>query len=115
MWLDRKIYQSLRDDYTKANAECALLAQHNRAIEATMNWLTVRVTQLEHERALLLQNYLGVTVPSLSIEKVTPSTSIRPSYDPVPHFDDIGDEEAKRMGVDWNPETGEIAYSTETN
>ena len=110
MWVNKAVYQTLRDDYTKANTECAVLARHNHAIEATMNWLTVRVTQLEMERATLLQNYLGVTVPTVSIQKA-PTPSIRPQYDSVPHFADMGDEEAKRLGVEWNPETGEVVYS----
>jgi hypothetical protein len=115
MFIPRKIYQTLRDEYTKAHAEAAVLALHNRALETSCDWFRVRITQLEHERALMLQNYMGITVPHMSIERAPKAGAARPSYDPVPHFDDIGDDEAKRIGVDWNPETGEINYNEITN
>jgi hypothetical protein len=73
-----------------------------------MNWLTVRVSQLEHERSILLRDYMGVTVPALTIRRDTPQTE--PLDSPV-SFSDVGDDEAKRLGIDWNPETGEINYN----
>ena len=118
MWVNRQVYQELREALVAVTAVRDAQTANLAAVHTTLDWFRVRITQLEHERALLLQNYLGVTVPSLSIEKApTSPTSIRPSYDPVPHFQDIGDDEAKRLGVEWNPETGEVVYSNtpETN
>ena len=110
MWLSRIVYQDLRESLVAAQAERDTQHATVAALNTTMDWFRVRITQLEHERALMLQNYLGVTVPTMSIDKVETPSHIRPNYDPVPHFDDIGDEEAKRLGIEWNPETSEITY-----
>lgn len=113
MWLSRYIYDDLRNQLASTTATRDALFARVQALDTTFDWFRVRITQLEHERALMLQNYLGVTVPTLSIEKVPSPTSVRPSYDAVPHFKDMGDTEAKAHGIDWNPLTGEISYPEE--
>ena len=110
MFISRAVYQDLRESLVAAQAERDTQHAQISALNTTCDWFRVRITQLEHERALMLQNYLGVTIPTMSIEKVASPASVRPSYDPVPHFDDVGDEEAKRMGIDWNPLTSEVTY-----
>lgn len=112
MWVNRQVYldlqKQLADVTAQRNAQLATIG----AIEASMNWLTVHVSQLEHERSILLKNYLGVTVPALTI-KQTSEASGQPMIpgDSPNHFDDVGDDEAQRMGIDWNPLTGEINYN----
>ena len=121
MWISKAHHAEIVDRFIAAEHASALAVVERDALrlrlvalDTTMDWFRVRITQLEHERALMLQNYLGVTVPALSIEKTPSPTSVRPSYDAVPHFDDMGDTEAKKHGITWNPETGEVSYP-ETN
>ena len=109
MWVNKSIYQDLRDELVAAVTTRDTLIGHNRALETTCDWFRVRISQLEHERAILMQNYMGITVPVLSIEKDKPKNSDSP-FHATPHFNDIGDDEAKKLGIDWNPLTGEIAY-----
>ena len=117
MWISKAHHADLVGQLTTAQREAwgtatelGALRLRLVALDTTMDWFRVRVTQLEMERATLLQNYLGVTIPTLSIGKA-PAAPTHPSYDAVPHFADMGDEEAKRLGVEWNPETGEVVYS----
>lgn len=111
MWINKSVYQELRESLAAAVAVRDSQFATLRATEATMNWLTVRVSQLEHERSILLQNYLGVTVPVLKIhsDESARAVNITPE-DQTSHFRDVGDDEAKRMGIDWDPTTGAVTY-----
>ncbi len=115
MWINRNHYldlqKQLADVTAQRNAQLATIG----AIEASMNWLTVHVSQLEHERSILLKNYLGVTVPALTIKQTTEASGQNNISDSPDHFSDVGDEEAQRMGIDWNPLTGEIVYNQQSN
>lgn len=106
MWIDRNTYDDLRLDNAKLREESRVLNQQNTAIRSTLEWLTVRVTQLEKERAALVYNYMGVKIE-------TPDISPAPSVPEVPMdlpavlgasglFSDVGDAEARRLGLDWN-------------
>lgn len=112
MWISRVVFTELRDKLLKAEAVRDSLATHNRALETTCDWFRVRITQLEHERALLIQHYMGVNIPVPSIERVPDKPKESP-YHPVPHFNDIGDAEAKRLGITWNPD-GSVSYASQT-
>ena len=101
MWIDRKTYEDGRLDYAKANTEARVLSEQNRALQTTLDWFRVRITQLEMERAQLLFNYTGVKVPTPSIE---PAPDDQHPLHGVAHFNDMGDDEATKHGVGWNPD-----------
>ena len=103
MWITRSIIDDLRHTITKLTTENALLTGQSKAMEVTLDWFRVRITQLEHERAVLLRTYMGVTVPEMSIEKDKPQTR-QDAYFATPHFDDIGDDEARKEGLSWDAE-----------
>ena len=111
MWISRTTYTDLRESYIKANEEAKVLASQIRAYETTQDWFRVRITQLEHERAALVQNYMGVTLPVPSIERA-PEPNKESPYHPVPHFNDVGDAEAKKLGITWNPD-GSVSYPSD--
>ena len=107
MWINRKVYDRIVLDSEKRNAVCIEQARQVATLTATLDWLRVRVSQLEIERAQLIYNYMGVKVPTPSIEmERTPSPSAS-ALNTLPSFEDIGDEEAARLGIGWN-EHGEI-------
>lgn len=105
MWMDRKAYDDIRLESVTATTRAQVLAEQNKALQVTLDWLRVRVTQLELERAQLLFNYTGVKVPTPTIQ----TTDAPESFHRVPHFNDIGDEEANRMGISHNPD-GTLRY-----
>lgn len=85
------------------------------AMQTTLDWLTVRVTQLEKERARLLYNYMGIKVETPEIIKKSERQAeedVRNMLHSVPHFADMGDEEARRQNVTWNPD-GTIATAAD--
>ena len=108
MWIDRKTYDDLRLDAAKRSTECLVLQQQNSTLVTTLDWLRVRVTQLEMERAQLLWRYTGVKVPVPEIVK-TDSVASNPMTQ-TPNFNDVGDAEAAKLGISWD-ENGELIYS----
>jgi hypothetical protein len=86
------------------------------ALEASMDWFRARLTQLEHERALLIQHYMGITikVPEITLVKPDAPTSPReqtPFLDlaSAALFADVGEEEATRLGITHNAD-GTLKY-----
>ena len=108
MWIDRKTYDDLRLDYAKANEEARVLSHQNQVLITTLDWLRVRVTQLEMERAQLLWRYTGVKVPVPEIVK-TDGVASNPMAQ-TPNFNDVGDTEAAKLGISWD-DNGELVYA----
>ena len=112
MFISRKHYDDLRLEWAKNHEEARVLAQQNQALQTTLDWFRVRMTQLEHERAQLLFNFTGVKVQVPSIERETPAPrpgSVSDILAAVNHFGDVGDAEALKLGVDWNSD-GTVNY-----
>ena len=110
MWLNRQTYDDLWKQLHETTIANQMLERHSTALETTMDWLRVRVTQLEMERAQLLWNYTGVKIPTPVINKIDPE---RPETNPmtqIPNFNDMGDVEAAKLGVGWDS-NGELVYS----
>ena len=101
MWIDRKTYDDMRLDNAKAQVEARVFSEQNRALQVTLDWFRVRISQLEMERAQLLFNYTGVKVSSPVIERA-PDGDVAKALQAVQGFDDIGDAEAERLGIGWN-------------
>lgn len=74
-----------------------------------MDWMRHRINALEHERAMLLfKNYdLKVAVPQVEYNPVPVS---KVDYTATPSFDDVGDEEAEKLGITYAPD-GTLLYS----
>lgn len=108
MWISRETYDDLRRDVAVLREAERIYTQQNHALEVTMNWLTVRVTQLEQERAQLLFNYTGVKVPTPRIEHDQHAAHVAHPAS----FADVGDAEAARLGISWD-EAGNLVYASE--
>ena len=108
VWIDRKTYDDLRLNVAKRDAECQVLQQQNTTLTVTLDWLRVRVTQLEMERAQMLWRYTGVKVPVPEIVK-TDGVASNPMTQ-TPNFNDVGNAEAAKLGISWDA-NGELIYS----
>ncbi len=108
MIIGRKTWEAERDARIRAEAGFAALQSHLSAVRVTMDWQMMRLTQLELERAQLIQRYMGITiaVPEVQQEHRDPSAILQE----VPSFQDIGDTEAARLGISWN-ELGEVQHA----
>ena len=108
MWINKKLFFDTHDARVRAEAIRDQLAQHNKALEVTLDWMRVRLTQLEHERAILINNYMGISVPVPSVVRERPTADADP-YHTTQTFHDMGDKEAERQGIGWAPD-GTLLY-----
>lgn len=108
MWIARDIYDTLNTRAVKAEAVRDGLIQQNQALQANSSWLMARVTELSIERAQMLKRYLNIDVPVQTFE---PADTTSPAdFNQVVGFEDMGDTEAKRLGISWKPD-GTLEYA----
>jgi hypothetical protein len=107
VWIPSKLYADTIEAKVKAEAVRDQFALHNAQLQAHMDWLRIRVTGLEMERAQLLKKYMNLDVPVPQWE--TPDTRVDPNTQ-VLDFNDMGDAAAAALGLSWNPD-GTINYS----
>jgi hypothetical protein len=108
MWISRAVFEDLRDQATKATAITDALRTHITALNTTLSWLQVRLTQLEHERAVMLDKYMGIKVTVPVFEPDQQSTG--DILNTMPSFNDMGDAEADRLGIGWSTD-GSLVYN----
>ena len=111
MWINRAIFDTLQASATTSATEARVLSEQLRAWQTTMDWMRVRLNQVEAERAALLFNYTGVKILTPTI---APAHEVAPQPDMLGatiHYGDIGDEEAAKQGIFWDLD-GTVKYST---
>ena len=103
MWISRQAYQDLQDELTKHRAELVAQNRANQMLEATMNWLRHRVTQIEAERAVLIDKFMGVKIPAPEFHapKVRDPFAEHP-FNEMDIFRGLSDAEALKEGVEWD-------------
>lgn len=87
MWIDRKTYDDLRLDAATAKARAEEQARQIAAQQTTIEWMAIRISQVEKERAQLLFNYTGVKVevPEVQSQRVPDrGTFDRPDLNALP-------------------------------
>lgn len=108
MILSRTVYQDLRDSLVKSQIETNALTQVNAQLNAHIEWMRVRLTQIEYERAQLIQRYMGITIPTPTFD--APSDS-HPDPNQTIDFNDVGDKMAEELGIGWNDD-GTLKYAS---
>lgn len=103
MWVKRAEYDKLMERALIAQGEKEALQRQVDSQKTTTDWIIHRMTQLEHERAALIYRYMDIkiTVPELVPDSPRTETSSQIGVD-LPSFQDVGDEEAKKLGLDWD-------------
>lgn len=114
MFVTKKVWDlvnNLKVEASEALGRNSELVRRCEAQQTTLDWLTMRVTQLEKERAQLLFMYTGVKVetPVIGTAPTSPIPQNAP-LDALPNFDDMGDEAAKKLGIDWDAD-GRVKYA----
>lgn len=108
MWIKRTLFERLLSEKAFAEGQAHALAHRVIAQTAATDWMQVRLTQLEYERAQLIHNYMGIKMPVLEIAKDVPVErsvlSVEQVLNQTISFDDIGDDAAKEQGLDWDSE-----------
>jgi hypothetical protein len=114
MFISRKHYDDLIEAKGALAARVSAFEAETNALRAQViaqqtaaDWYRVRLTQLEYERAQLIQRYMGISVPVPQFDK---SVDDRPDPNQTIDFNDVGDDVAKALGIDWNPD-GTLRYA----
>ncbi len=98
MFIARHVYDEQRMERVKANEECTALNRVNIQLNAHIEWLHLRLVQVETERAFLLKKYMGVDIP---VPEITP-VDTPPDMNQTVSFEDMGDQQAEALGIGWN-------------
>jgi hypothetical protein len=111
MWISQAAYLKDREDLLRVVAERDAAHKLIEAQKATVEFMMLQFTKLEHERNKLLWTFTGVKFPEqvLSAEPSGGSQFDNP-MNALPNFNDMGDAEARKQGLGWN-ESGELQYA----
>jgi len=102
MWIDRKIYEDMKTEMAVALAQAATLDKQNGMLQTHLDWLRLRVNQLEQERAQLYFRVADIKISTPVIEQVAPMSKqprVGSPFHEMPSFEDMGDDEAREQGV----------------
>lgn len=108
MILSRIIYDNLQLDLVKARAEAQAVTNASRSLETSLDWLRVRVTQLEKERAAMIHTFYGVKIPVPEIAKAPDPFENHP-FNETLSFAGMTDAEALAAGVKHDDQ-GALVY-----
>ena len=123
MWVNRQYFETVIGDNRQQDAdlrqrahEMAVLIGENRTLSAEkakddvhIDWLRHRVNALEKMTAVLMQKAAGVSLPVPEIVPTRPGSMTVPNFDYMPSFEDVGEEEARRLGIEHD-DSGELVY-----
>lgn len=126
MWVNREMFDMIVAD-NKATTQALFDAEHwlrdlqgaHRAVreqkakdDLTIDWMRHRVNALEKMNAILMQKATGIALPVPEIVPTRPGTIAGQGidYDTMPSFEDVGDAEAKRLGIKHATD-GSVEYS----
>lgn len=108
MWISQKVYFREQEERLKLASELASARSLVASQKSTLEWLMLRMTQLEAERAKLLWTYMGIKVPVPEIQREPePGGSMDNPMNALPSWGDMGDDKAGKDGYGWN-EAGEL-------
>lgn len=108
MWISQATFAALMKERFEAQGVAQALERQVATQNITLDWFKAQLTKSEYERAALIQNYMGVKVPVMEFQDTKlaekPVISTEDILGATVNFGDVGDEEARRMGLDWDNE-----------
>ncbi len=112
MFVSAKVHQAVREELAAEKASAVQLERRCASQQTVMDLQWLRITQLEKERSILFSKITGLPCPVPAIIKAPVPTSADHLMSQVNTsvFEDMGDENAARNRVDWNPD-GTVKYS----
>lgn len=114
MWISQKARLKEIEDSIQLRIERDQALVQLKQQETTLAWFMHRLTQVEQERSRLIFNFTGVKVEAPTYEKSDPekdgaSMIQQNPLNALPSFNDVGDLEAERLGIQWDDE-GKLIY-----
>ena len=111
MWIERKLFMDLIQKESVARGELAALQTRFAAQDSMVDWFRIRLTQLEKERAQMILKSTGVAIETPVFAKEPEQTPLDQVLGEVSTFDDVGDEIAKKLGIEWKND-GTLSYTS---
>lgn len=112
MFIKQTTFERLVEERTEATTRATVLERMVSAQKATLEFMLLRLQQVEHERAVLTEKFLGISLP-VPVVKSMPSAASTITADDLlnsmPSFEDMGDDEAAAAGIDWD-EQGRVVH-----
>ena len=100
---DNKAQQTEIRDIRVAEAQGAgaymRLAEQKAKDDITIDWMRHQVNALSKQNALLIAKAAGIHVPVPEIVPTRPGSMTVPDFSSMPSFEDVGDDEATRLGI----------------
>jgi hypothetical protein len=102
------VISGMRDDNIALRTKVELLTTQLAIAQNNFEWARVRLNHVEDERAALLHRVVGMQIPAPKIERSGRESmaDVRTDLNSIIgqiSFDDVGDDEAKKLGVDHEP------------
>lgn len=108
MFVSTSKFLKLVEDKAQAEGEASVLRTENAKHQVTIDWLRNRVNHLEKERAVLMRERTGLTIPIPEIAHTT-GNRMSTTAPAMPTFEDVGDDLAAELGITHN-DSGELVY-----
>lgn len=124
MWISKTFFNMILADNKAQMNEIIDLRAQNSAMNAVrtelyaqkakddlhLDYARHRINALERERAILLNKAAGIVIATPEIVASRPGTmTMPPDFSTLPSFEDVGDEEAARLGV-GHDDAGNIVF-----
>jgi hypothetical protein len=113
MWIKQAVVERLIAERAEMNGVNIALERMVEAQKATVEFMAMRLQQVEHERALLTEKFLGISLP-VPVVKTMPGPeqhlTAADLLNALPNFDDMGDEAAASQGISWDKD-GRVIYT----
>ncbi len=124
MWVNKALFDMIVQDNKAQQTEITQKTAYIFATDARMDalrqqktkddlhidWLRHRVNALEKQNTILMGKATGLAFPTPEIVPTRPGTiGGVPDFDTMPSFEDVGDDEAQRLGVAHDFE-GRLAF-----
>lgn len=128
MWISKVLFDLIMTDNKRQSLEIADVRAFNRDAVArlemsmaqkakddmTIDWMRHRVNALEKQNTILLGKATGLHFPVPEIVPTRPGTISGLDFNgSMPSFEDVGDEEAKKLGIAHDGE-GHLKFADET-
>lgn len=104
MWIDKTAYTDLVKREAESRTKIEEMARVQAALFTMNDWLRIRTEALERNNAILIETYMGVKMEVARTRPVEEFQVRASEIGGATIFEDMGDEAAKVMGVEWTPD-----------
>jgi len=93
------LFLTERERTTALGVDVEHLKNQKAKDDMTIDWMRHQVNALSKQNSILMAKVAGVHFPVPEIVPTRPGTLTMPDYSSMPSFEDVGDDEAVRLGL----------------